>query len=329
MSTGRSIRLFLADGVSTGVITAEIVNWTGHIVSAPRSRLPDFLLREEASRTGVYFLVGIDSSQGLLPKVYIGESDNIGQRLKQHNQSEDKGGKDFWDAFYSITSKDMNLTKAHVRYLESRLILISMQAKLCVLQNATAPETCRLPEADISDMEYFIQQIKTILPVLSLDVLRDPLLQSSSAMTSSTELNGTIIDSQNDASVSSPVFELYLDKRGGSPLRAEAQELHGEFIVFAGSYVRPDAPSATYNYRTLRQELIRNGVIMPHESGYCFNESYSFKSPSAASAVILDRSDNGRTSWRVKGLDMTYGDWQNSRIAAATLTADGGGEQSQ
>ena len=31
MSPGRSIRLFLVDGTPNGLLTAEIMNWTGHV----------------------------------------------------------------------------------------------------------------------------------------------------------------------------------------------------------------------------------------------------------------------------------------------------------
>ena len=57
---GRSVRLFLVDGKSTGLITAEIMNWTGHVLTGPRVELPKFLTRPEVSRTGVYLLFGQD-----------------------------------------------------------------------------------------------------------------------------------------------------------------------------------------------------------------------------------------------------------------------------
>ncbi len=37
---GRTIRIFLADGSPNGVLTAEIMNWIGKAVVAPRARLP-------------------------------------------------------------------------------------------------------------------------------------------------------------------------------------------------------------------------------------------------------------------------------------------------
>jgi hypothetical protein len=36
------------------------MNWTGHVLVAPRSRIGEALKRVEATRTGIYFLVGVD-----------------------------------------------------------------------------------------------------------------------------------------------------------------------------------------------------------------------------------------------------------------------------
>ncbi|CAA7611400.1 conserved hypothetical protein [Candidatus Terasakiella magnetica] len=84
MTKGRSIRLFLADGHPGGIITAEIINWTGHVLVAPQSRLADLVKRPEAGRTGIYILSGTDPDGGHKPKVYVGETDNVGKRLIQH-----------------------------------------------------------------------------------------------------------------------------------------------------------------------------------------------------------------------------------------------------
>tara|TARA_R110002095_G_scaffold209010_2_gene195145 strand:- start:151 stop:387 length:237 start_codon:yes stop_codon:yes gene_type:complete len=65
------------------------------------------------------------------PLVYIGESDDVAKRLNQHNQPEGKGGKDFWERVCLITSKDQNLTKSHVKFLESRLIALAKQSGRC------------------------------------------------------------------------------------------------------------------------------------------------------------------------------------------------------
>ena len=97
MSVGRSIRVYLADGTPGGLLTAEIMNWTGHIVAAPRSDLATLLKRPEISRTGVYFLLGDDPESFGGTLAYIGEGDDVGTRLRQHARVEQQGGKDFWD----------------------------------------------------------------------------------------------------------------------------------------------------------------------------------------------------------------------------------------
>ena len=78
-----------------------------------------------------------------------------------------------------LTSKDANLTKAHVRYLESRFITLAQQARRSRLVNGTAPPPLPLPEADVSDMEYFIAQAAIMLPVLGINILRSAAAAAS------------------------------------------------------------------------------------------------------------------------------------------------------
>ncbi len=126
MMTGKTIRLYLADGVPSGILTAEIINWTGKVVVAPRSRLAELGKRDEAKRTGIYLLIGSDPESPSQDRVYIGEGDNVFTRIKKHDSDE---AKDFFTRVILITSKDDNLTKSHVRYLESRLINLCNTAK--------------------------------------------------------------------------------------------------------------------------------------------------------------------------------------------------------
>lgn len=146
MSVGKSIRLYLADGTPGGLLTAEIMNWTGHVVAAPRSDLAALLKRQETSRTGIYILLGDDPESLGGSLAYIGEGDDVSKRLYQHAR-EDQGGKDFWERAIVLTSKDANLTKAHARYLESRFITLAQQARRSRLTNGTAPIPLPLPEA--------------------------------------------------------------------------------------------------------------------------------------------------------------------------------------
>ena len=268
--SGRSIRLFLADGNPNGVVTAEIMNWSGHVIAAPRSKIPELLRREELRRTGVYFLSGPDPETGRT-NVYIGESDEVGKRLKGHAQDP---GKDFWERTCLVTSKDQNLTKAHVRYLESRLIEIARSEGRANVMNATFPEGIRLPEADLSDMEYFISQIRLMLPVLGMDFLRPRLSE---------------IQAKEPSEV---LFELSSHKHG---IHAEAREVNDEFFVLQGSLAQANwigAGSEETSYARLHSQLRKDGKLISEGKGLArFSEDTPFRSPSAASAVVYLSAD--------------------------------------
>jgi hypothetical protein len=303
-SVGKSIRLYLVDGTSGGLLTAEIMNWTGHVVAAPRSDLAALLARQETSRTGIYILLGDDPERLGGSLAYIGEGDDVGKRLLQH--ARDQSGKDFWDRAIVLTSKDANLTKAHVRYLESRFIALAQQAKRSRLTNGTAPMGISLPEADISDMEYFIAQAMIILPVLGVNILR-------SAATAGTGTEATSAPTRP----SSPVFELQVKKER---IVASAQEIDGEFTVLDGSGARTawtDSDTGSeHAYRLLRERLIQEGVIVPGSDGKTmrFARDQVFASPSAAAAVVTGRPANGRALWKIQGSDITFGKWQTQNI---------------
>lgn len=302
MRLGKSVRLFLADGTPGGLVTAEIMNWTGHITAAPRSDLAALLRRPEGSRTGIYLLLGEDPESPGGVMAYIGEGDDVGKRLLAHGRSEEQGGRDFWDRAVVLTSKDMNLTKAHARYLESRFIALAAEAKRARLLNGTAPPPIPLPEADISDMEFFIDQAKIVLPVLGVNLLRStkPVTAPSHAPEPATP-------------DSSPVFVIARPKL---MVDATAQEVDGEFTVRQGSRARATWSAADHNYRKLRDQLQQNGTLLdaPDGEGMVFTADYVFASPSAAAAVALGRPSNGRAEWKVQASGMSYGQWQEQQI---------------
>lgn len=83
MKETATVKIFLAEGDPASVRTAEISNWTGKAVAGPRSQLELVLQRGEAKKPGIYFLTGINSETGK-PRVYVGEAEIIGSRLKGH-----------------------------------------------------------------------------------------------------------------------------------------------------------------------------------------------------------------------------------------------------
>ena len=308
---GRSIRLFLADGTSTGIITAEIKNWTGHVVTGPRSRLGELLRREEASRTGVYFLVGEDPETGQA-LVYVGESDDVGARLQIHSRDTKK---DFFTRVALVTSKDQNLTKAHVRFLESHLIRLAQESGRHGVFNATAPEPPALPEADVSDMDFFIAQVQLILPVLGFEFLRPrPALARPLAAGSA--------DAATPAAVRTAEMFALAGKRDG--ISARGYEVDGEFIVLAGARVRgrwSSKSSYESGYKQRLEQLLDAGRIVERGGHWETTEDLIFSSPSAAAAVCFGRSSNGREAWIHEASGLSYNVFQAQQLASTNPEA--------
>lgn len=309
MSVGKSIRLFLADGTPGGLLTAEIMNWTGHVIAAPRSHLGSLLRRTEVTRTGVYLLIGDDPANPVEQMAYVGEGDDVSKRLRHHALPESSGGRDFWTEAVVLTSKDANLTKAHARYLEARLISLAREANRVRLANGTTPPPVSLPEADVSDMEYFIAQARIVLPVLGVNLLRSTAVPTSGHAAVPT--------------ADSPIFVLTQPR---DKVEGFAQEVDGEFTVRAGSKARHSWAGVEISATAIRQQLEGDGTLVVSEDGQTreFSRDHVFTSPSAAAAVLLGRSSNGRLEWRVQGSGASYGDWQARQIAdIAPVEADG------
>jgi len=309
---GRTIRLFLVDGSPLGLIAAEIIGWTGKVLSFPRGLLPLVLKRSEIAKTGVYFLVGPDPNNPSRPLVYIGESDDVANRLKQHDNSEDK---DFFDQVALLVSKDDNLTKSHVRYLETRLIEVIHGLGVASLHNGTKGSRVQLPESELADMEYVIQQLLMVMPVLGFSFLQEKPSRRPS------QVETTV---PQDTASEPPLFEMKAD--GGS-LFAQAYEQDGQFIVLPGANLRYESAlqdtTGCYDFRQDKQTLLEAGKLIPltQEYYYQLNTEMAFKSPSAASCFIRHRRQyNGRVDWKVKGTNQTYGDWRKAQLELTQLT---------
>lgn len=291
----RTIRIFLADGAPTGGLTAEIMNWTGKVIVAPRASFPDLLARPEASRTGVYILSGPDPQDATRVMVYVGESDNVRDRLKKHNVDDDK---DFFTRVCVIVSKDENLTKTHVRYLESRLIDLIKIARRAVLANGTSPMFALLPESNKADMEFFIEQIAVMLPVLGFDFAQPTPTPH--------------ISSSPEAKDQPVLFEMT-----AVGVKADAAEIDGEFVVLKGSLARFAGTASWTSYKGLRDKLLAEKKKLI-ESGQAnilqFAENVAFDSPSAAATVVYAGNQNGRTAWHVKDTNQSYKEWQGGKI---------------
>lgn len=264
-----TIKIYLPHGDPKRLRTGEISNWSGKAVAGPRTELEQLLKREEATNAGIYLLTGADPLSGA-PTVYIGEAESIQARLKQHLE------KDFWNHVIYFTSKDENLTKSHIRYLEGRLIELAKTAGRASLANSQAT-TSKLPESDRADMEIFLEKIEQLLPALGVEVLV-PI--------------STPPESKEEKTI------LFCEING---LRATGHLTPNGIVVLAKSQavssLRPSAKGYPWVINA-REQLLEDGVLKPDEGHLVFAKNHEFSSPSAAAAVIHGGTANGRTAWK-------------------------------
>lgn len=294
-SIGRSLELFFIDGKPEGMQTAELFNWTGHVLMAPRTRIKAALERKEAHYTGVYLLLGESEDK---PLAYIGEGEDIGERIRSHDQK-----KDWWTQAVLVTTAANALNKAHVKYLESRLVEIARSVKRWELENANTPPRPGLSESAQANMESFLSYLLMTLPALRVDIFQEYAKPA-----------GAEVACPSGETSNVPVFELNQKKDN---LHATAQLVGDDFIVLEGSHARRNwvgKGTEQSSYALLRQQLLDNGVLVPEGEQCVFAKSYAFRSPSAGAAVILGRSASGPDAWKLADSGESYKAWEAQQL---------------
>ncbi|MBL0128413.1 MAG: GIY-YIG nuclease family protein [Flavobacteriales bacterium] len=264
-----TIKIFLAHGDPKRLRTAELSNWTSKAVAGPRSEFDSVLAREESQKSGVYFLTGVDPTSGR-SAVYVGEAESIRDRVRGHVE------KDFWNQIVFFTSKDENLTKAHIRYLEGRLIEQAKRAGRSEVMNGQGSGS-KLPESDREDMEIYLEKIHQLLPVLGVEVLVPTIVQSNVASEQ----------------------EVFTCEIKG--LKATARLTPNGMVVLKGSQAvlteRPSSQKYPWPIQ-MRQKLKDEGALSVMKDYLEFAKDVEFTSPSAAATVVHGGHANGLIAWK-------------------------------
>lgn len=264
---GKTIELFLLNGTAESLVTAELSNWNGKGIKIPRSEVID-CNREDIKGIGVYFL--ICQEEDGTDAVYIGEAENIKERLVQHLRDY-KTGKEkyYWNTALIFLGRDLN--KALIRYLENRLVEIAIDAERYKILTKNTYKNTVIKESQIASMEEFIDNVKILINALGYKVLL-PVPKVSEK-------------------------EEYLYCKGNE---ADARGFisNGGFTVLKGSKITqktaPSMEKSVSSYFALRNSLIQDEIIVD----YTFIKNHEFTSPSAAASVVLGRSANGNTNWK-------------------------------
>lgn len=269
---GKTIKLFLIDGEPNGRMTCELSNWTGKAYKIPRIMIKDSYSREDLKSPGIYLLFGEnEDGKGI---VYIGEAETIIERLKQHVSQ-----KEFWSEVILFISKDENLNKAHIKYLESRLYEITKKVNYYELENNTIPSKSSISESEIAEMEEFIENIKLLTNTLGHRVFE------------------SLVNAETSKNKKSNSFFIK-GARGANGIGIPSSK---GFIVFKTSEIaRNTVDSMQKSLINIRQKLIDNKIIIESEKGLVFDKDYEFSSPSTAAAIIMGRNANGLKEWKLK-----------------------------
>ncbi len=276
MKFGKTIKLFLIDGDTNGRLTCELSNWTGKAYKLPRNSIKICTDRPEIQTTGVYMLLNKSADLSEKGQLYIGEAENIFNRLTQHVKE-----KDFWNEAIVFISKDDNLNKAHIKYLENRLHEIATSANRYELINNQRPTQSSISESDKAEMEEFLANILTLVSTLGYNAF-EQIRQADTKV-------------QHDAE--EDLFYITAT-RGANGIGKTTSE---GFVVFENSQVAdPVTNSYPKAMQKLRDTLISEGVIIKKKDKMIIKQDYLFSSSSSAAMIIMGRSANGLTEWKMK-----------------------------
>ncbi len=262
------IEIFLSEGIPNGLRLVEKSSRDVLCIVCPQGRYPHVKSRDEFSKSGVYLLVGQDGDS--LPKLYVGESEKVRDRLNSHYAD-----KDFWQQAIIFTTRDTPLNKAEIKFLESRLLELAKESGRSKLENSGESKRPKLSESDEAVMEELLDELLLLLPVLGLTLFQRPETPS------------------DDSNV------YHLSEKG---LDARGIETDSGFLVLKGSLAHINEKESMKkhipSYYRLRRELIDHQTLRKIPNGYEFATDWLFDSPSAVAAVCYGGNTRAFSAWK-------------------------------
>ncbi len=302
MPFGKTVRIFLPDGAVTGIRHAEISNRTGQALACPRTRLDALKEWPETAKPGVYILFEARLGDSK-PKAYIGESENVADRLLTHDRK-----KDFWNEAVIVTNKDDNLTKSHVKYLEARMESAACVADRYELDNNATPTLSSLSRSEGDAMEELLEDIRLFLGTLGYPIL-EPLLKSGASISPSVP---SISSANRDEELTFTVHGFI----------AKGVQTDEGFVLKKGSTAsKTNSESLNAKLAKLKEQLISDGRMAVEEKCLRLTEDVLMTSSSYAAALIAGTARSGPQSWFAPN-GMSLKDLEE--FAANNIAVDGG-----
>ncbi|MBL7880846.1 MAG: GIY-YIG nuclease family protein, partial [Chryseobacterium gambrini] len=176
-------------------------------------------------------------------------------------------------------SKDDNLNKAHIKYLENRLYETAKKVNRYDLVNSNIPTKPSISESDRAEMEEFTENIKLLTNTLGYKIFEELIHE-----------NQTFEEQEKNT--------FYIRATRGA--NAKGQITNEGFVVLKGSEIADTVTtSLDQSIINFRQRLIDEQKIINTHNKLVFTEDYLFSSPSTAAAIVMGRSANGLTEWKL------------------------------
>ena len=269
---GKTVTTYLIDGDPKGTRYAFISNKICQMFVVPRSNLSYLNEQEKLQKPAFYVLIG--ENDITKPQAYIGETENFKERVKDHDSK-----KSFWQKALIFVSKDADMTKADVQYLEHKAIAEAKKANTFVLSdNKQTPKAPNLPEYQRDAMDEFFEDIKFLASFIGCNIFE----------------------------VVQPKCEqLFFTKGRG----ANAQGFYNSdgFTVLKGSIIaKTSVPSLGWQEK--RSKLLKEYTEV-HGDQLILTSNKTFSSPSTAADFCIGSSNNGWLVWKNKDgntLDSIY-----------------------
>lgn len=245
----------------------------------PRISIRDFKNDSKINQIGVYFLIGQDETPNL--KVYVGEAEKVYDRIN----SRDHLAKEFWTFIVCVFCYDFN--KAHIKYLENLCWNSIKEADRYILDNKNIPTKSPLKSGEGYEIERVFEEIKLVFRANRFYMFDK-------------------IETINEIKKETEAIEFHKEICGMDMIyycnQAKGKFVEDGFVVFKDSQCRLDIVKSFYKnrYNTLRENLIKNNIIIKENNKLFFTEDYIFTSPSSAASVVSGASSNGRADWKTQ-----------------------------
>ena len=258
---GKTVITYLVDGEPKGTQYAFISNKICQMFVVPCSELKYLNEQEKLQKPAFYILLG--EEEKAKPQAYIGETENFKERVKDHDNK-----KTFWQRAFIFVSKDTDITKVDVQYIQHRAIAEAKKANTFVLkENKQIPKCPNLPEHQRDTMEEFYEDIKFLTSFMGCNIF---------------EITETT--------------KKHLFYTRGRGCNAKGFYDSSGFTVLKGSIIASDSvPSLSWSEKRARliEEYTSNmgGALV-------LTSDKTFSSPSTASDFCIGSSNNGWLVWK-------------------------------